>query len=239
MITRYVHKNPHDHLYNNIKKKTEIYKKHQEVQRMNIEIFVSSQPHWSKDYLLKLGENRPEIMLFYGHAVTDQITETCLSQWYPCEFKEDGITYTSAEQYMMAEKAKLFGDEEIRREILNTVDPKKCKALGRKVKNFDKAVWDKNKEKIVRHGNAEKFMQNRELRNFLLSTGDKVLAEASPVDRIWGIGLGKNNPDALDPEKWRGQNLLGFALMNARNDIAFMDLHGEFDEDENFNNTYN
>jgi ribA/ribD-fused uncharacterized protein len=198
---------------------------------MNIEIFISSQPHWNKDYLLKLGENRPEIMLFYGHAVTDQITESCLSQWYPCEFEEDGITYTSTEQYMMAEKAKLFGDEKIRREILNTVDPKKCKALGRKVKNFDKAVWDKNKEKIVRHGNAEKFMQNRELRNFLLSTGDKVLAEASPVDRIWGIGLGKNNPDALDPEKWRGQNLLGFALMNARNDIAFIDMHGEFDED--------
>ena len=204
---------------------------------MNIEIFISSQPHWNKDYLLKLGENRPEIMLFYGHAVTDQITETCLSQWYPCEFKEDNITYTSAEQYMMAEKAKLFGDDEIRREILSTSDPRKCKALGRKVKNFDKAVWDKNKEKIVRHGNAEKFMQNRELRNFLLSTGDKVLAEASPVDRIWGIGLGKNNPNALNPEKWRGQNLLGFALMNARNDIAFMDMHGEFDEDEKFDNT--
>ena len=75
-------------------------------------------------------------------------------------------------------------------------------------------------------------MQNDELRNFLLSTGDKVLVEASPSDRIWGIGLGKNNPDALDPTKWRGQNLLGFALMNVRDSIAFMDAFGEFDQDE-------
>ena len=62
---------------------------------------------------MKLGENRPELLLFYGHKVTEKITEACLSQWYPCQFAVDGVTCTSAEQYMMAEKAKLFGDEEI------------------------------------------------------------------------------------------------------------------------------
>lgn len=199
---------------------------------MAIEVSMSVYRVWDKNYLIKLGENRPESLLFYGHKVTDPVTETCLSQWYPCQFEVDGVTYTSAEQYMMAEKARLFGDEKIRAEILRTSDPRKCKALGRKVKNFDKAVWDKRKENIVRNGNFEKFMQNSALRSFLLSTGDKVLVEASPTDRVWGIGLGKNNPDALDPKKWRGQNLLGFILMAVRNEMAILDMYGEFDEEE-------
>lgn len=203
---------------------------------MPIEISMEASRTWNKRYLLELGENRPEMLLFYGHRVTKAVTETCLSQWYPCQFEVEGVTYTSAEQYMMAEKAKLFGDEEIRAEILNTDDPRMCKALGRKVKNFDKAVWDKEKEHIVRKGNTKKFLQNSALRNFLLSTGDKVLVEASPTDRVWGIGMGKNNPDALDPQKWRGQNLLGFALMNVRDFIAFMDSFGEFDGEEDGEN---
>ena len=199
---------------------------------MAVEISIEASRCWDKDYLLKLGEDRPELLLFYGHKVTDPVTETCLSQWYPCQFEVDGVTYTSAEQYMMAEKAKLFGDEEIRNEILSTDDPRKCKALGRKVKNFDKTVWDKEKRSIVGRGNTRKFLQNSALRDFLLSTDDKVLVEASPRDRIWGIGLGKNNPDALEPSKWRGENLLGFALMSVRDFIAFMDMFGEFDEEE-------
>lgn len=198
---------------------------------MPVELSMEASRAWNMRYLLELGENRPELLLFYGHRVTKAVTETCLSQWYPCQFEVEGVTYTSAEQYMMAEKAKLFGDEEIRAEILNTDDPRMCKALGRKVKNFDKAVWDKEKEHIVRKGNTKKFLQNSALRNFLLSTGDKVLVEASPTDRVWGIGLGKNNTDALDPQKWRGQNLLGFALMNVRDFLAFMDSFGEFDEE--------
>ena len=81
---------------------------------MAIEVSMSVYRVWDKNYLIKLGENRPELLLFYGHRVTKTVTETCLSQWYPCQFEVDGVTYTSAEQYMMAEKAKLFGDEEIR-----------------------------------------------------------------------------------------------------------------------------
>lgn len=203
---------------------------------MDIEISMPAPRFWNRDYLLELAENRPELLLFYGHKVTDPVTETCLSQWYPCQFEVDSVKYTSAEQYMMAEKARLFGDEKIRAEILRTSDPRKCKALGRKVKNFDKAVWDKRKENIVRNGNFEKFMQNSALRSFLLSTGDKVLVEASPTDRVLGIGLGKNNPDALDPQKWRGQNLLGFTLMAVWKDMAILDMYGEFDEEEDGEN---
>lgn len=203
---------------------------------MAIEVSMSVYRVWDKNYLIKLGETRPELLLFYGHKVTDPVTETCLSQWYPCQFEVDSVKYTSAEQYMMAEKARLFGDEKIRAEILRTSDPRKCKALGRKVKNFDKAVWGKRKENIVRNGNFEKFMQNSALRSFLLSTGDKVLVEASPTDRVLGIGLGKNNPDALDPQKWRGQNLLGFTLMAVWKDMAILDMYGEFDEEEDGEN---
>ncbi|MGN0114577.1 MAG: NADAR family protein [Acutalibacteraceae bacterium] len=174
---------------------------------------------YNKEWLLQSGETLPEILLFYGHEVTDEITDACFSQWYPCCFIKDGVEYTSAEQYMMAQKAMLFGDEEIFAEILNTSDPKKCKALGRKVKNFDKDIWNENKRTIVYNGNYEKFSQNEDFAAYLLATGDKVLAEASPFDRIWGIGLGKSNPDALNPAKWRGNNLLGFSLMQVRERI--------------------
>lgn len=185
--------------------------------------------HMDREWLMKHRDEMPEILLFYGHKTTDEITEMCLSQWYPCEFEAERTKYTSAEQYMMAEKARLFGDEEIRAQILKTSDPAICKKLGRKVRNFNQEKWNKNRENIARKGNFYKFSQNAKLREFLLSTGDKILAEASPRDRIWGIGMGKNNPDALDPAKWRGRNLLGFAIMSARKKIAFMDNVGEFD----------
>lgn len=107
---------------------------------MAIEVSMSVYRVWDKNYLIKLGETRPELLLFYGHKVTDPVTETCLSQWYPCQFEVDSVKYTSAEQYMMAEKARLFGNDIIRSEILDTTDPRKCKALGRAVTNFDKAV---------------------------------------------------------------------------------------------------
>ena len=184
--------------------------------------------HMDREWLMKHRDEMPEILLFYGHKTTDEITEMCLSQWYPCEFEAEGTKYTSAEQYMMAEKARLFGDEEIRAQILKTSDPAICKKLGRKVRNFNQEKWNKNRENIARKGNFYKFSQNAKLREFLLSTGDKILVEASPRDRIWGIGMGKSNPDALDPAKWRGRNLLGFAIMAARKKIAFMDNVGEF-----------
>lgn len=98
-------------------------------------------------------------------------------------------------------------------------DPKRIKALGRKVRNFDQTLWDRAKYSIVLNGNWCKFSQNRALRDFLLSTGNSVLAEASPFDGIWGIRLSAASSEARDPLKWRGENLLGFALMEVRDEL--------------------
>ena len=141
---------------------------------------------------------------------------------HPFKVKEDeemAQLMRSMEQYMMAAKAELFGDSEIQEQILKCSDPKQIKALGRKVRGFDQKVWDKFKYAIVLNGNWCKFSQNRDLREFLLSTGDSVLVEASPYDNIWGIRLAASSPEAQDPMKWRGQNLLGFALMEVRDEL--------------------
>ena len=119
----------------------------------------------------------------------------------------------------MVAKARIFKDDEVEKEIMNTSDPKLMKALGRKVRNFDPEVWDKLKYSIVLNGNYYKFTQNKEMMDFLLSTGDKILVEASPVDAIWGIGFSKDNEKAKNVAMWRGQNLLGFALMEVRDEI--------------------
>ena len=162
-----------------------------------------------------------ELCLFWGHrpAQDGRLTKSCLSQWWMEDFWSIANSYLCMEQYMMAGKAQLFGDEEIRKEILECSDPKQMKALGRKVRGFDQKVWDKFKYAIVLRGNWCKFSQNRDLREFLLSTGDSVLVEASPYDNIWGIRLAASSPEARDPMKWRGQNLLGFALMEVRDEL--------------------
>lgn len=141
------------------------------------------------------------------------------SQWYKSEFMLDNITYTTAEQYMMAEKALLFKDMDIYNQILKTNDPKKCKKLGQQVKNFDQKIWDNNKEQIVYMGNYAKFSQNMVLKETLLTTQDTILVEASPYDTIWGIGLAEDNIDCKNKSKWKGQNLLGFILTKVREDI--------------------
>lgn len=146
--------------------------------------------------------------------------EGCLGQWWPSDFTVDGVGYCCAEQYMMAGKARMFGDDEMLAAILKTRDPKRMKALGRKVKNFQKEVWDARCRRLVLEGNLAKFGQDPALTDYLLGTGDSILVEASPLDRIWGIGLGAKSPDAGDPMKWRGQNLLGFALTQARDILA-------------------
>ena len=139
-----------------------------------------------------------ELCLFWGHQPSkdDSMTKSCLSQWWMKDFYAMANSYLCMEQYMMAAKAELFGDKEIRDQILKCSDQKQIKALGRKVRGFDQAVWDKFKYAIVLNGNWLKFSQNRELREFLLSTGDSVLVEASPYDNIWGIRLSANSPEA-------------------------------------------
>ena len=159
----------------------------------------------------------PEFVFFWGHRKSDKgVTKTCFSQWYECEFVIDGIAYRCAEQYMMAEKARLFGDEENLQKIIEAKTPQTMKALGRKVKGYNAETWDAHKFEIVVRGNIAKFSQNEDLKSFLLGTADKVLVEASPYDQVWGIGMKATETGVKDPSQWKGTNLLGFALMQVR-----------------------
>lgn len=179
--------------------------------------------NYSKDWLKKrFADNNPvEFLFFWGHQPSrdGSIIKTCMSQWWPANFEEEGIVYKTAEHYMMAGKARLFGDQENLERILSKVSPKDAKDLGRQVNNFDAEVWDQHKYHIVVKANVLKFSQNPELKAFLLNTGSKVIVEAAPRDVIWGIGLGAENPKSQHPDTWRGRNLLGFALMEVRDEL--------------------
>lgn len=141
------------------------------------------------------------------------------SQWFKCSFVVEGIRYETAEQYMMAKKALLAGDLMRYALIMNEPDPAKCKKLGKQVKDLDVTAWNQCKEEIVYHANFAKFTQNAQAQQTLLGTGNKVLAEASPYDPIWGIGLESSDPDSTCPDRWKGQNLLGKVLMKVREEI--------------------
>ena len=137
------------------------------------------------------------------------------SQWEPSAFLVNGVPYNCAEQFMMAEKAKLFGDEEVRTKILASPYPKAQKEFGRKVRGFDKPRWDEAAYKIVVEGNIHKYLQNDRLCKLLLATTEEFV-EASPEDPIWGIGMAVNEPGIEDPKNWKGTNLLGKAITEAR-----------------------
>ena len=141
------------------------------------------------------------------------------SQWHPARFEVGGNVFACAEQFMMHGKAVLFDDQEVAAEILATEDPRKHKALGRKVRNFDDKIWKRERVAIVTAGSRAKFSQNPALREVLLATAPTELVEASPTDRIWGIGMTSKNPDCLDRTKWRGQNLLGQILTRVRDEL--------------------
>ena len=160
-----------------------------------------------------------EFLFFWGHTVKDEITKACFSQWFLLQFEENGMKYPTAEHYMMAGKARLFNDNKTLEEILKSDSPNQAKSLGRKVKNFDPKVWDEQKYEIVRRANLLKFSQNEAFKEFLLSTNDKILVEASPYDTIWGIGMLETDPKAQNPSLWNGENLLGFALMEVRDEL--------------------
>ena len=120
---------------------------------------------------------------------------------------------------MMSKKALLFDDKEVFEQIMASDEPNEIKSLGRKIRNFDEKIWNDVKYSIVLNGNYLKFTQNRNLMNFLLSTGDKILVEASPFDKIWGIGMSENDERINNPDEWQGENLLGFALTEVREEI--------------------
>lgn len=161
---------------------------------------------------------RFKYLWFWGHQPLrdGSAGKGCLSQWWQSPFTVDGVEYATAEHWMMAGKARLFGDAEAERRVLAASHPREAKSAGRQVRGFDGAVWERERYGLVVDGSTHKFEQHTELREFLLGTSGRVLVEASPLDRIWGIGLPADDPRSHDPARWRGLNLLGFALMDAR-----------------------
>ena len=146
-----------------------------------------------------------------------------LSNWYHSKFVLEGIQFNCVEQYMMWKKAILFHDGITAMLILQTSNPKEQKALGRKVKDFDKEVWESNCKEIVYNGCYAKFIQNPELLKFLMNTGETEIVEASPYDNIWGIGLSEDDPIALDKSQWKGTNWLGNILTDLRDNLRKSD----------------
>ena len=134
------------------------------------------------------------------------------SNWHKCRFTINGISYNCSEQAMMHLKAKMFKDDETAIKILRTNNPREQKRLGREVKNFDQKFWDEQKEELMFRILLEKFDQNKDFKDELLKYTDYEFVEASPYDRIWGIGLEEDNDLILDEDNWKGENLLGKAI---------------------------
>lgn len=159
-----------------------------------------------------LPDERHKYEYFWGNRFV-------FSQWYQCKFEIDGKIYNCAEQYMMHQKAVLMDDVERAEIIMALDDPREMKQQGRYVENFDKKKWDKHCQDVVEKGNIGKFSQNEELKERLLRTFPRTLVEASPMDRIWGIGLAKEDHRAWNKQTWRGQNLLGQVLTRVRDNL--------------------
>ncbi|MBP3209600.1 MAG: DUF1768 domain-containing protein [Oscillospiraceae bacterium] len=160
-----------------------------------------------------LEDEQNEKYVFFWHEYEEN---GCFSQWYKAPFTVEGITYQTCEQYMMAKKALLFNDIEHYYLIMNEPDPRKDKAYGKDVRNYDGELWHSCNEEIIFRANYAKFSQNPELKAALLATDDKQLVEASPKDKIYGIGLEASDPRATDPTQWKGTNLLGKMLVKVR-----------------------
>jgi ribA/ribD-fused uncharacterized protein len=160
-------------------------------------------------------------LFFWGHqkSKSGELTSSCFSQWWTSPFIVENVRYNTAEHWMMSQKALLFNDREIYEKIIVAKSPAEAKKLGRQVSNFDEAIWNAKRFEIVIKGSLDKFTQHKDLKEFLLNTKERVLVEASPVDRIWGIGLTVDSEKAENPKCWNGLNLLGFALMKVRDII--------------------
>ena len=146
-----------------------------------------------------------------------------LSNWYLSDFTVDGVSFSSMEQYMMYQKAVVFKDKDIASKILKTDDVERIKEYGRQVSNYDDTVWNDVRQIVIYKGLLGKFKQNEELKKELLDTGDDILAECAVSDKIWGIGLSMKDSNKNDIKAWRGQNLLGFALMLVRDELRKSD----------------
>ncbi len=152
-------------------------------------------------------------VFFYGSG-------QCFSNWHRATFIDgNGVTYNCSEQYMMAKKAELFNDTTTYKLIMAEKNPREQKALGGIVKDFKKAIWNEQAKGIVYNGCYLKFTQNPKMLHELMYTGNTKLVEASPYDRIWGIGMGEYDKGVEDPENWKGTNWLGETLTLLRDDL--------------------
>ena len=184
---------------------------------------VNQQPGNLEDLVRLVDDGEPvKYLFFWGHRPQrdGSVGPGCLSQWWPAPFEVDGARFATAEHYMMWRKALLFGDTAIAEKILAASHPHRAKSLGRQVHDFDQQTWDTHRFEVVVAASVAKFGQHADLRGFLLATRERVLVEASPTDRVWGIGLAAGDERVTDPRTWRGLNLLGFALMHARTLLA-------------------
>lgn len=177
-------------------------------------IWISSDP---ETYTLQKNRRLLEMNIICFHNPDEE--NGYLSNWYMSYFKVDGIEFSSMEQYMMYRKAVCFNDRGSADKILETDDVAEIKALGRGVSGYDDHYWNGVRQVIVYEGLVAKFSQNEDLKKSLLETGNDMLAECAVKDRIWGIGLSMTDPDRQDMSKWKGQNLLGYALMMVRNKL--------------------
>lgn len=187
--------------------------------------------HYDIDWLINKFDRGETLkyLFFWGHTnkYAEEVGKFCFSQWYEAPFTVDGVTCKTAEHWMMAQKALLFGDMKAFHNIVETDTPKRAKELGRKVSDFDEETWNAHRFDIVKKGNIHKFNQHPKFADYLQNTDDKILVEASPVDAIWGIGLSSESQNVDNPHLWRGLNLLGFILMEVRN---FLNDFGHFTE---------
>lgn len=167
-----------------------------------------------------LGESF-KFLHFWGHQPSNDgaVTKSCLSQWYEAPFESENVLYPTAEHFMMASKARLFNDQAALEKILTSANPGAAKACGREIAGFIEETWERQRLAVVVQANLLKFSQHPPLCEFLLRTGTKILVEASPTDRIWGIGLSASDPHVDNPNHWKGPNLLGFALMSVREEL--------------------
>ena len=179
----------------------------------------SEDPAWFTKYMkmhrYQVPDAKPSCIFFWR----DDEKNGEFSNWYIRKFVIDDYQYFCVEQYMMAQKAKLFHDAERYTAILRANTPAGCKALGKQVKPFSAEEWDAVKYDIVKRANRAKYMQNPDLMRLLLSTEDSILAEASPKDTVWGIGLTAAAAEKTDPSEWPGENLLGKILMELRDEF--------------------
>lgn len=178
------------------------------------------QRHTIDTLVAAAARKRLKFVFFWSHDGNPRnLGAECFSQWFPAPFSEGAHRFATAEHYMMFHKAKLFGDEEAATKVLEARSPAAAKAIGRTVRGFNEVVWTAERFGIVVAGGRAKFRSSPVLGDYLMQTGDRVLVEASPTDRVWGIGLTADDPLAQDPSRWRGLNLLGFALMQVREEL--------------------